>query len=634
MTDRCYKWMISATATDRVARIGVLDIPGGNYRPPINSGHCVNAPRDKTGDFSMRTSTFIVLSFLGLIGLAASLILLPRPNSQPTAPSNVPEFGNSVPATPDVEHIAEASTATGGNERAAADSVSGLVSVSAAAPVSVPVEAEEKAVNAEPDGQAALSLTPLQFPDWPKPKLVLVASGEQHGYFEPCGCTANQLGGMSRRGGLFEQLKSLGWDARGIDLGGISRRTGPQAQLKFETTLEALRELRYVGLGMGPEDLKLGTGYLLSQHLTDGDPPLTFLSANLIFFGSKELGTPLPFTIFEHDGLKVGVTCVISDTIRREVIPDRSAEDAAAADMQWIDPTAALKEVTQKFDEANVEFRVLLSHSTMDESRKLAQEFPTLDLVIAANGVTDGERQPEMIGPVRLLQVGKKGQQVGVIGIYPEDAEKPVRFELVTLRSEQFADSARMTELMQKYQDRLKDDSVITASEPVAHPSGATFVGANKCGECHTKAFEIWKATPHAHAFESLDPAQKREGYERLHGVLRTFDPECLSCHVTGWEPEEYVRFQSGFLNEQFASSGDDKLLQKLLAGSQCENCHGPGSRHIELIESDPAAAVRDVKITLQQAEEQTCVKCHDGDNSPDFKFEKYWDAVKHSGKD
>ncbi len=119
-----------------------------------------------------------------------------------------------------------------------------------------------------------------------------------------------------------------------------------------------------------------------------------------------------------------------------------------------------------------------------------------------------------------------------------------------------------------------------------------------------------------------------------MHGVLRTFDPECLSCHVTGWEPQEYVRFQTGFLNEEFASSGDDKLLQKLLAGSQCENCHGPGSRHIELIESDPAAAVRDVKITLQQAEEQTCVKCHDGDNSPDFKFEKYWEAVKHYGKD
>ena len=578
----------------------------------------------------MRTSTFVVLSFLGLICLAASLILFPGPNPQPTA---APEVGNGIPVTPDAERIAEAATTEVRNQDAA-DLGSGLDSVPASAPVSVTGDAKEKTVNTEPATQAALTLTPLQFPDWPKPELVLVASGEQHGYFEPCGCTANQLGGMSRRAGLFEQLKSLGWEARGIDLGGLSRRTGPQAQLKFETTLEALRELRYVGLGMGPEDLKLGTGYLLSQHLTDGDPPLTFLGANLIFFGSKELGTPLPFTIFEHDGLKVGVTCVMSDTIRREVIPDRAADDAAAADLQWTDPVIAMKEVSQKFDEAGVEFQILLSQSTLDESRKLAQEFPTFDLIISANGVTDGERQPEMIGSVRLLQVGKKGQQVGVIGIYPENAQEPVRFELVTLRGEQFKDSARMTELMKKYQDRLKDDSVITASEPVAHPSGAAFVGANKCGECHTKAFEIWKATPHAHAFESLDPTQKRKGHERLHGVLRTFDPECLSCHVTGWEPQEYVRFQTGFLNEEFASSGDDKLLQKLLAGSQCENCHGPGSRHIELIESDPAAAVRDVKITLQQAEEQTCVKCHDGDNSPDFKFEKYWEAVKHYGKD
>ena len=35
---------------------------------------------------------------------------------------------------------------------------------------------------------------PLKFPTWPTPKAALVITGEQLGYFEPCGCTANQLG--------------------------------------------------------------------------------------------------------------------------------------------------------------------------------------------------------------------------------------------------------------------------------------------------------------------------------------------------------------------------------------------------------------------------------------------------------
>ena len=138
---------------------------------------------------------------------------------------------------------------------------------------------------------AAVPVAPLKFPMWPSPQLALVATGEQLGYFEPCGCTANQLGGMSRRASLFDKIRSLGWDVRGIDVGSVSRRTGTQAKLKFETTLEALRELRYVGLGLGPEELKLEPGYLLSQHLTDGEDRLTFLSANVTFFGSKDLDT-------------------------------------------------------------------------------------------------------------------------------------------------------------------------------------------------------------------------------------------------------------------------------------------------------------------------------------------------------
>jgi hypothetical protein len=104
---------------------------------------------------------------------------------------------------------------------------------------------------------------------------------------------------------------------------------------------------------------------------------------------------------------------------------------------------------------------------------------------------------------------------------------------------------------------------------------------------------------------------------------------------VTGWEPEEYVRFRGGFLNEEFAADDSEKLLQTLLAGNQCENCHGPGSRHVELIEADnKEAAVKEVRVTLEQAEKKICAKCHDADNSPDFNFEEYWEQVKHYGKD
>jgi hypothetical protein len=565
----------------------------------------------------MRSSILALLGMVCVVVGAVVLILLRK-----ESPPSTPLVTEPSAASPPISESETPPFALAEPEASAQEATSSDVA---------PVAGKNKA---EEDTHAATPVVPLKFPTWPTPKLALVATGEQLGYFEPCGCTANQLGGMSRRAALFEQMRSLGWDVRGIDVGSVSRRTGTQAKLKFETTLEALRELKYVSLGLGPEELKLEAGYLLSQHLSDGDEPLKFLGANLTFFGSKDLGTPSSSAIFEVNGIKVGVTSVMSDSIRKAVIPDMTPDEAANAEIQWTDPSEALTSVLQEFDKASVTVRILLAQTTLEESRKLAEDFPNLTLVVRANGFGEGADNAEMVGKVRLIEVGKKGQAAGVIGLYPDDAENPVRFELVPLSGDLFSESNRMTQLMQGYQDRLRSEAIAKTDGAVPHPSGAIYVGATKCGECHTTAYEIWENTPHAHAFESLDPAFQRKGFERLHGINKSFDPECIACHVTGWDPEEYLRYESGFVNEEFAADDAEKQLHGLLAGNQCENCHGPGNRHVEYIEADnKAAAIREVKVTLQQVE-QTCNKCHDGDNSPSFKFEKYWEDVKHYGKD
>jgi len=533
-----------------------------------------------------RTAIFVVLGFSGLILLAAAMVWSP----------------------------ANGKRAETGVQEPVQDSVSSEVRAAAVATA------------------AGAPQTPLQFTGWPKPSFVLVATAEQRGYFEPCGCTANQLGGMTRRAGLFRQLESLGWSVRGVDAGSISSRTGSQAQMKFEATLEALRQLKYVGLAVGPEELRLEPGYLLSQHLTDGEDHLGFLSANLTFFGSGDVGTPLAMRVVEVGGVKVGITSVMSETIRREVLP----EDSSGADVTWSDPADALQRVLQQFEEQQVQVRILLSQSTLEESRKLAEQFQAFDVVVSAQGFGEGESVPEQIGRVRLVQVGEKGRTAGVLGFYPQDPEQSVRYELVTLSGPRFGDDEAMVEIMRGYQQRLRDERMVVAQPAVGHPSGAGYVGSAKCGECHTKALEVWQNSAHAHGLESLDPTAGRAGAERLHGINRSFDPECLSCHVGGWDPQNYVRFHGGFLPAEQADTDADKLLSALLPGNQCENCHGPGSRHVELIEAgNTEAAASEVRVTLEQAQgDAGCVKCHDGDNSPEFSFETYWQQIRHPDRD
>ena len=179
-----------------------------------------------------------------------------------------------------------------------------------------------------------------------------------------------------------------------------------------------------------------------------------------------------------------------------------------------------------------------------------------------------------------------------------------------------------MKRVMAEYQDQLKTLGFAGLGiKPTPHPSGNTFVGSKTCGECHTKAFAVWEKTPHAKALDTLVKLNPP----------RNFDPQCLSCHVTGWDPQRFHPFVGGYDSQQ-------KTPQ--LADNGCENCHGPGSAHVaaemgnkQVTDKDRDALRASMRVAFADAE-KTCLRCHDGDNSINFKFDTYWPKVAHKGKD
>ena len=157
------------------------------------------------------------------------------------------------------------------------------------------------------------------------------------------------------------------------------------------------------------------------------------------------------------------------------------------------------------------------------------------------------------------------------------------------------------------------------------HPSGRSFVGSEVCADCHTIAAARWKETPHSHALGSLvDPMERSE-------TPRHFDPECISCHVTGWESQRHLPYVSGYV-------GLDE--SPLLHDVGCESCHGPGSAHVaaengeeQVDEAELIRRQKQMRLPLTKAESR-CILCHDLDNSPDFDFNEYWKEVVHKGKE
>ncbi|WP_246114429.1 multiheme c-type cytochrome [Rubripirellula tenax] len=458
---------------------------------------------------------------------------------------------------------------------------------------------------------------PEDYTTWDRPSVALVFTGQQHGYIEPCGCTGldRQKGGVARRFTFIESLTDRGWDVVPMDAGNQVRRFGKQAAIKLQQSVRALDEMKYQAVGFGPDDVRLGVGDLLALAAEED----FFVSANVVLFDPEYLPR---IRIVEKNGMKIGVTSVL----------DPDAMEVAADDALTVsDPLPSLTAATKDLAAKSPDYSVLLYFGKEDAAKELVRKVAGFDLVVAAGGYGEPTYQAESIegSKTRIIVTGDKGMYAGIIGLYPDGTTKYARVPL----THEFADAPQMRGVMADYQNQLRDIGLggLGLLPPIKHSSTETFVGSEACGKCHTNAYAVWESSAHAEATEHLvHPPKERSD------IARHFDPECISCHVTGWNAQDYYPYETGYLSLEETSH---------LTGNGCENCHGPGAGHAaaEAEGATVEVALRDklresMKLPLEKAREK-CMTCHDLDNSPDFHepdaFEDiYWPEVEHYGLD
>src|SRR5262249_43482094 len=101
------------------------------------------------------------------------------------------------------------------------------------------------------------------------PAAVLIVSGEQEGYLEPCGCSAEQFGGLIRRYDFIERVHNQKWATALVELGTLikdpagARGGFEQSKYKFDYALKALALLNYDALALSAQDLKVGVAEAL-----------------------------------------------------------------------------------------------------------------------------------------------------------------------------------------------------------------------------------------------------------------------------------------------------------------------------------------------------------------------------------
>ncbi|MCA9229807.1 MAG: hypothetical protein KDA57_04090 [Planctomycetales bacterium] len=486
-------------------------------------------------------------------------------------------------------------------------------------------QASQQEAAAEQINDPVLRNGPI-FVDWPKPQVAILFSGELNGYLEPCGCAGldNQKGGLKRRQTLIRQLEAKQWPVVSFDMGGQIRRLGPQGEIKYRYVIESLTKLGYSAIGLGERELQIDANYLtyvLSNYEQDANP---VVSANISII-DPSIGLSSRYRVIQVKGKKIGVTSVLGKKYQSEI------QDVS--DIVSTDPVAALEELMPTLMAEGCDLLVLLAHADPDEARELSRQFPQFQMVATTGGAEIPPKEARKIegSEAHLIEVGHKGMYVAVVGLF-DDVEQPFRYQRVPL-DHRFKDSDEMQAMLTAYQNELKNMGLEGLGLLGLKHSTDSFVGSEVCADCHTSATEVFEMTPHAHATDTLvmlDPP-------------RQYDPECLSCHVTGWEPQEYFPYMSGY-----------RSLEKTphLVGNGCENCHGPGAAHVaaesgeeELSESEIESLRSAMRLEVVENEGnldgqelgvvvKNCLRCHDLDNSPAFDFQQYWPKVAHPGKD
>jgi len=451
--------------------------------------------------------------------------------------------------------------------------------------------------------------------DWPKPKATLIITGQMDGYLEPCGCTQGQQGGLIRRLDFIERLKAQGYSLGLIDLGSLIKdpaavRGGfEQAKIKFGIALKAYSTLKYDAIGLSAEDLKVGIGEAFAQFLNNLSDPTRIVVAN-VQPGAGFESRIQTSQVIEAGGAKIGVTSVI-DPEALEKLQDPDKADLLPTIKR---PDEVLGQTLSELEEKS-EYQVLMVQGPADLAKRLATAYPGFDVVVATSQFADlNDSEPQVVnrGKTLIVSVGRRGKYVGAVGFFPDDAE-PIRFHLVPLGTRYDGPGTDVKKIIQdEYRSMLKVAGVVETSprhDFAGGSAGATFVGAETCKRCHPNTFMKWSTTKHSQAFAALlhDPKPNT-----------IYDAECVSCHTTGFE------YTSGYR----AEAATPHLL-----GNQCENCHGPGGKHVG--DPDNAEFRQPMKITAEQADKnRLCLRCHDEDNDPNFDFAKYWSQVVHKGLD
>jgi hypothetical protein len=423
-----------------------------------------------------------------------------------------------------------------------------------------------------------------------------------------------------------------------------------QRQVKAELLLEAVSTMGIDAMTVGGAEFAFGRDFLLSHAKSLNLP---YVCANLVYTDS---GAPVfpPTMVKELGGVKVGILGLAPENLVADGVratePIQAARDAVASlKKQGATLVVALSNqqmgVNETLAREMPEIQVIVAGGTRQKtdtpreagdgvileagSRGKFLGIFEMTLLDGAKGWKDtnaqqrtADRTSRFKERVAALQArlatatdDRERERLGrQIEFYNSELEKarvstPVKGHKNIYHNEQVAlatevqDAPAIKALVDRALARMASPPPPEAMAEVmaaaaATPAPATFgsfVGAQVCMGCHIAEYQQWQATPHAHAYATLEKEKRQQDYQ------------CYGCHITG-------HGQAGGPTNPAAVGN--------MTNVQCEACHTAGREHVADPKGHPLPA---------EVSEHVCLTCHTKDQTGDrFVYTEYLPKIMH----
>jgi len=332
----------------------------------------------------------------------------------------------------------------------------------------------------------SIGCRPLPDVDRASRPLTVVVSGDTAGWIVPCGCTANQSGGLPRRASYLTEIAAQS-DLIVADAGGAPGGKSLYDRLKFEAILQGELAMGLAAHNVGAAEAALGPDYLcdLVRRLH-----VPLVSTNVRLRDGQPLAEPL--RVVQAGGRSVAILGVLSPKF-------------AATGLQISPPREAVLQALQQAA-GRYQAAIVLAYVPEEELQPLAEGLPEVDAVVG--GPTGQPVAPRHLGPTLALSATKQGKFLARLDA-PVDAKQHWSGGIVEL-SERFADDPAQVANVAEFRKELgrrdiaAGDTSFASKLPMNAPPEFALAGTASCRDCHKPEAKAWDKSRHARAWKSL----------------------------------------------------------------------------------------------------------------------------------